>query len=513
MFSANGGSFGYYKVQAATGDVVGRSNYYFSYVKTQLDGYRQYSMQQRDRVNLSLGHAFSEHMNARLFYLFARVEEDLPGSLTGSQFHADPSQAVANNITNRWGRDFDLHHVGLQLRSQLSGGVRLEITPYLQYRDIVHPIFRVLDQINRDYGVESRLESAFKVAGQQHRLNLGGQLAAGRNNNEHYNNSGGIATSLQKKQKESARLFALYAEDIWGITQDLSVVAGVRYDRSTRKNEDQFLSDGDQSGERLYEFVMPKLGILYDLDEIRGQVYANLSRSVEPPLLSELNSFTQPGLVNIDAQDAWQYEIGTRGQSGGMGWDASAFIIELKNEIVNINVQPFPNAPFTVPSYRNARTTRHTGVELGLVMESSPLRRKSTTAFGFGNRLAYTYSTCTYVNDATYGNNELPGLPDHVVQAEVTVRAPFGLTVRPSVEWIPKDYMVNSTNTEHNHGWTVVNARAEQSINTLGGALYLEIRNLFNEVYSPSVNVDAANGAFYQPGDKRSIYFGFSVNK
>ena len=56
--------------------------------------------------------------------------------------------------------------------------------------------------------------------------------------------------------------------------------------------------------------------MLYSVPSVDGQVYANVSRSFEPPLLLELNSLTVPGFIDIDGQDAWQFEIGFRGHTG-----------------------------------------------------------------------------------------------------------------------------------------------------------------------------------------------------
>jgi hypothetical protein len=36
----------------------------------------------------------------------------------------------------------------VQLCGQLGAHTRIDVAPYVQYRDIVHPIFRVIDQIS-----------------------------------------------------------------------------------------------------------------------------------------------------------------------------------------------------------------------------------------------------------------------------------------------------------------------------------------------------------------------------
>src|SRR6059058_4273789 len=74
-----GGSFGFYKTQLESGGTRGAADYYASYGRTSLDGYRQWSSTQRDRVNLHGGYRVSDNTDARAFYFFAHVKEDLPG--------------------------------------------------------------------------------------------------------------------------------------------------------------------------------------------------------------------------------------------------------------------------------------------------------------------------------------------------------------------------------------------------------------------------------------------------
>jgi iron complex outermembrane receptor protein len=139
---AQTGSFGFFKGQVASGRVLGDFNYYASYARTDVGGFREYSGQARDRVNVHLGQRLGENLDLRGFYWFAKVEEDLPGSLTQAALQSDRRAADPNNLSNRYGRDYELHHVGLQLRSQLGERTQLDVAPYFQHRDIVHPIFR-----------------------------------------------------------------------------------------------------------------------------------------------------------------------------------------------------------------------------------------------------------------------------------------------------------------------------------------------------------------------------------
>ena len=505
---AQGGSFGFYKTQLESGASRGNSNYYASYARTSMDGYRQWSAQQRDRVNLHGGYRFSPNTDARVFYFFANVKEDLPGALTRAVFESDPRAADPGNVSGRWGRDYILHHVGLQLRTQISPTQRLEISPYTQYRDIDHPIFQVISQLSHDYGAEIRYENTADLGSLSNRFTIGFQPAYESLLNHQYVNDAGEHGALTKDQHDRVKTFALYMEDVLSLTPRLSAVLGIRGERATRETEDFFLSNGDQSDKRVYKPVSPKVGLLYSFAPDGAQLFANASRSFEPPLLLELNSLAVPGFIALEGQSAWQYEVGARGRTIGLAWDLSAYDIELRNEILNINVQPFPGAPFTVPTYRNAPKSRHKGLEVGLSYQlPGAVFVRGDVADHVSLRTSYTLARYTYVDDSTYQNNDIPGAPHQVLATEIKYTHPVGFSLAPSIEWIPQSYFLDSQNTVKNDGWTNISLRAELAT-SFGMNLFAAGQNLTNRRFSQSVQVDNAAGKWFEPADGRSFYAG-----
>ncbi|MEO8480384.1 MAG: TonB-dependent receptor plug domain-containing protein, partial [Gemmatimonadota bacterium] len=79
--TAEGGANGLFKGQLSSGGTAGKLDWYGSYTRTSLDGYRAWSDQGRDRVNAHLGYLISPTTDIRAFYLFAHVREHLPGAL------------------------------------------------------------------------------------------------------------------------------------------------------------------------------------------------------------------------------------------------------------------------------------------------------------------------------------------------------------------------------------------------------------------------------------------------
>ena len=502
------GSFGFYKAQVESGGESNGLDYYASYARTALDGYRDWSSQERDRINLHAGYRFSSAVDARTFYFFARVSEELPGSVNAETLRRAPSTAAPQNVANRWGRDYDLHHVGLQLRAQLDESQRIEVSPYLQYRDIDHPIFEVISQISRDVGVEARYENSASLFGRDNRLTVGFQLAGERMDNRQYRNMQGKHGDLTKNQKDRVSTAAAYFENAFGITDKLTAVLGARGETTTRTTLDSFLANGDQSDKRSFKPLTPRAGVLYDFAS-GSQVFGNVSRTYEPPLLLELNSLAVPGFIELDGQSAWQLEIGTRGSRGGLAWDLAAYDIELDNEILNIQVRPFPGAPFTVGTYRNADRTRHSGLEAGASWRApGGIFLRGDLKDHVQLRTAYTYSRFTFVKDSVFAGNDLPGAPPHHGLFEVKYWNPAGFSIAPSIEIVPQSYFVNSENTARNDAWNSISVRAEWVSPRSGLSVFGGASNLTNRRYSASVQVDNAAGNYFEPADPRAFYFG-----
>jgi iron complex outermembrane receptor protein len=504
-----GGTYGFAKGQLASGGVSGALDWYGSFAHTQTDGYRDWSDQRRDRVNLHAGYHLSRASDVRAFYFAAHVQEHLPGSLTRTEFDATPTAATPTNVSGRWGRDYDLHHVGLQYRAQLSPTQRLEVSPYLQYRDIDHPIFEVIAQISHDVGAEVRYENSSALFGKSNQFTLGLQPALGNTQNKQFQNNAGKHGNLTRDEHDRATSLAFYAENALSLSRRLTASTGVRVERSTRKVEDFFLSNGDQSDSRMYDVISPRVGLLLQATT-STQLFANASRTVEPPLLLELSSFGNGGgFIPLKAQSAWQYELGGRTTQLGMSWELSLYDIELRNELLNLNVQPFPGALFTVPTYRNAPRTRHAGIEAGASFQRwIGMLARGDVRDAVSGRVSYTYNRFTFTDDPTFQGNDIPGAPWQYVSGELKYEHPSGFSIAPTIEWVPGSYFLNSANTVTNGAWANLGLRAEWSIQRLGATVFTAAQNLTNERYSGSVQVDNAANRYFEPSDARSFFAG-----
>ena len=512
------GSWGFIKNYVGTGQVYGPFDLYVGLSDTEINGYREHADQIRRRAYGSFGYRLAGGTTIRLDLGYVYNKENLPGSLTQAQMNQDPRQRNPAASGLKEERNYDYTRAALTVRTPLSKDQVLEWFTQYNYQDMDHPLsFAIIDNTTSSYGTELRYLLSAPLFGLSSRLVAGLQLFGTRQIDVQFANRNGNRGPRIKNQYNIATNIAGYVEEQLDLTPTFTAVAGGRINYAMREVRDRFLSNGNQSDQVDSFGVSPTAGFIWRVAPTM-QVYGNASRAYEPPALLELTAPGQIGgdLSQLNPQRSWQFEVGTRGNAGErLAWDLSVYDIELWDEIQNVNVQPFPGAPFTIPRFRNINRSRHTGVEAGgdLLLVKDVLPRLGLGRAGDTLRalLAYTWSRFVFVNDANFGNNTIPGVPTHFIQTALRYDHASGFWLAPGLDIVPTNYFVNSANTDRNCAYTLFNVKAgfDHAPTRLG--VFFAATNLADvRSYSPAVATDDANRSYYFPGDSRSFYGGVS---
>lgn len=498
-----GGSFGSFKGYFSTGGERGRFGYFLAVSDVELNGYREHSAQGRRRLFSNFTFKYDNNTDLYGDLMFANFAENYPGSLTYEEYKTDPRQANPEDVSANWGRFANYYRGAVGMKKRVSSRHEFSFNVSAQYRDLIHPIFNFLDQDTRTFDGEFR----YSYTGVKDRFVIGlapqSTWTAGRR----FDNNFGVQGAQAAHFDSLATNYGIYFENQYDITPKFTLVAGGRVDLSKRRYTDLFLSDGDQSDERTYNSFTPKIGFVWRANE-NAQVFANVSRSYEPPLLLELTSFGfVSGFLPLNAQDSWQVEVGTRGDifTKRLNYEIAFYNSAICNEVLNQNLRPFPNAPFTIPSYRSVAKTRHTGFELSTdaVLADNFFTENAKLSW----RTAYTFANLKFTEDADFDGNFIPGQPKHLFRSEVRYDHPKGLWIAPGIDWSPAAYFVNSGNTATNEQYAVFNLHAGLDRRTF--RIFLDAFNLFDRNYSGSVQVDDAAGRYYEPSNGRGVTVGF----
>jgi iron complex outermembrane receptor protein len=511
------GSFGYLKNYVGTGQVYGPFDLYVGLSDTEVNGFRQHGDQIRRRAYASLGYRLAGGTTVRLDLGYVQNEENLPGALTAPEMDRNRRQRNPAASAFSEERNYDYTRGALTVRTPLSENQVLEWFTQLNYQDMDHPLsFAIIDDTTYSYGTELRYVLTAPFFGLASRLTAGFQFFGTRQIDVNFVNNRGNRGAKNKDQFNIANNIAGYVEEQLDLTAAFTAVAGGRVNYATREVRDRFEANGNPSDAVDFFSASPRAGFVWKVVPT-VQVFGNASHAYEPPLLLELTAPGQIGgnLSQLTAQKSWQFEVGTRGNAGErLAWDVSVYDAELWDEIQNVNVQPFPGAPFTIPRYRNIDRSRHTGVEAGVDLL---LAKDILSRIGLGRtgdtlraRAAYTWSRFVFVNDANFGDNDLPGAPRHFIQTELRYDHGSGFWMAPGLDIVPKGYFVNSQNDARNDPYTLVNFKAGFEHKPSGLGVFFEARNLTDTSYSAAVTTDDANRRFFFPGDGRSFYGGLS---
>lgn len=540
-----GGSFGMYMGQVSSGKVLqpfkvgnmnATSDYYISTSGTHMDGYQTNSQQSRQRLNANFGLQLGEHQELRFYILQSNVSERLPGALTTNQLFTDPTQSGGRtpganpaggtffscNLSNeacKYGRYYNQQRIGLAYRYEFSPTQFIEVVPYFSNQYVDHPIFQTIRQDNMNVGGEIRYSNNDRLFGLDNRFVVGHQPRYGNQHQQRFVNINGSIGALAQNAFLRTTYFGTYAEDQLDVNEQLTLVAGLRWDYSGRQGVLQGYSPVGGSGQnapsalsstqnplRHYDAISPKFGFVYRTTET-SQLYFNASRGYEAPINAELtsafnfNGTANTGFLNLDAQRAWQFELGHRGKTkdGRYQWDVTVFDLEMQKEILT-NVINNQN------SFMNANGTRHTGLELGGGMVATRglfVKGAPEEADQISMRAMYTWSHFVFTEDV-YGattaggpanqviakkGNFVAGAPQHSIAYEVRYDHPKSWWLAPNIEYVPTGIDVNYLNTAKAPAYFVMNMKAGWEIGN-GLRFFAEGRNLTDKTYAGAVVVN-----------------------
>jgi iron complex outermembrane receptor protein len=496
----DGGSHGMLREHVDVARVHGDWDLYAAATNQTGQGYRPQSQQNLQFGALNLGRSFGEDREIRLIVNGWNINQEIPGALTLAQFRANPRQPAPGNYANDQGRNQRGLRTSLRTTWRLSDSTVLEAGGYAVWKDLDHPIFQVIDQQSRNYAAFARLDWEGELGGLRADAYAGAWVRTGDLDSNFYVNLKGARGGPTSRTLQNADATDVFAEGRLFVTPHLAIVAGGTWGRAGRDYQ-SFAIPGvagtfNLKASRDYDWVAPRLGLLWEAED-GAQVFANVTRSVEPPNLGSMSP-TNTGFAPVRAQDAWTAEAGFRGRRGPFLLDVTVYRAWLDRELLQFTVAP--NIP---ASTFNADRTIHQGIEAALDWTVTP---------GLRLRQTWTYSDFRFDGDVQYGDNRLPIVPKHFYRAELRYDHPAGWFIAPSLEWSASRIQVDYVNLTQAPSYAVLNLNAGYAVNERI-QLFVDIRNVTNKDYISNVQAQiraTAASATYWPGDGRSIFGGIS---
>jgi iron complex outermembrane receptor protein len=512
------GSFGYNKVFGSTAGVAKpeamRGNvwdYYVAGSQTKQDGFRDHAAMENQKILANFGVKVSKDIESRFYVAAVRSRTQLPGYLTKAELANDPS--IASSSTTNGGtiypfrvdsnrrRDVDTQRVANKTTVR-NGNTLYEFAAYAMNYSLWHPIDAIIEQNAKSIG--GHLKATSQLGSHQLSVaylpSVGSTKGTSKPNANNQGYATGAATSIYDQQSTNDSFFI---EDKYKSSERTTWTAALQYDRANRKVSDVVLASNNY--DHNFSQWSPRVGVTHELSASH-QVFASISRNFEPPIFGLAGTTTTAN----KPQTGTTFEVGTRGETRDgahqYGWDVTYYHAKLENEFLSVCA----NNACTTSATTNIPKSLHHGIELGL----SHLYDKR-----LDTRLALLYSDFKFVDNATAGNNALPGFPPVIVRGEVLYRLGTAVNGKPSIyagpkfEWVPRKAPMDNANTVYNDAYTLVGFKAGQAIDKKW-SWFLDARNLTDKKYAATTNIAAnyttvpGDGRRYYPGDGRSVYVG-----
>lgn len=500
------GAHNYLRGQLARGWIMNNGmDVYSSFTGIEQNGFRDNSEQETLRYYGNIGKQWHEHAETRIHFDLQDNNIELPGSLTKSQLETNPTQANAESLLRNSQRDINMVRVSAQHSLLLEHGT-WDVGASVQHLDTRIPLaFAFLEADQNDVSISSRLTQSRMLNNTMHHFVLGGVVVWGDNEGDRFRYAFADVKGTQSRDDDDrAWGVELFAQDRFAVNENTDLILGAQVIHASRKTSETPISITGVEGESVnrseyYTGFNPRIGFIHQMND-GLQLFGNVSRSFEPPTVTESSALLDDGSFEIlDAQKATTFELGIRGTVANLNVDVAAYYSHVEDEILN---QEDPSVPSgsgeTV--FSNADDTEHSGIELNMQGELFS---------GLNVTLTYTYNDFKFDNDDLYGNNELPGIPKHLLNAEIMYRTESGFYFGPTLDY-SSDWYVDFANSFKANAYTLFGAKAGY---TFGDDLriFVQAINLDDENYASNTAIaDIADetSSLFNPGLERSFYFG-----
>lgn len=506
-FELGGDDYRHWQVRAAGVSEQG-VDAYVALSEFSTEGSREHSQQKVRRFYGNLGYRHNATAESRLHLTVEQNRQQFPGALSLEQFHSNPSQAAARalrvneglDLWPRWNLAF--HHVW-----EPSAGQRLLVGTYIGHTSFVNPNANLeLSYKSRDYGIAVRHEWTAQLAGRPLLGHWGVNLAWSQSKNQTHGPVWLGAQLLDARnilfEDIDSHLWTheAYGELRWELLPKLTLVGGLLATWAERDitldvvNQAQAfpLFRGGQQDQR-YSAVSPRLGVLWQVSA-QAQLFANLSRSFEPPTAAE---FVGANGV-LQAQRATTIEVGSRGGSTSFNWEVAAYHNRTSPELLAIEFPPGSGRYST----GNIERTRRLGLESKLQGRWRLPQQWGSLDWG----LAYTWSRGRISRSVGFDGKVLPSLPEHYGRVSLRYVHPNGWYAGPDWEGASSWY-VDQANTLRAPGYGLWNLTAGYARPDAKGRVFVSVRNLANKAYIASTKYVVAASPeveVFNPGQGRT---------
>ncbi|HHX4929996.1 TPA: TonB-dependent receptor family protein [Acinetobacter baumannii] len=493
------------------------------------DGYREHSGAEKVLNNAKLSWNLDDGSKINWVTNYVKIHTDDPQGLTHDQWNANPKQQVPFLKQFNVRKDIEQTQTGVTWSKPINDKNELYAMAYLgnrqvtQYQSIpkstqdasINHAGGVIDFERNYYGADFRWTGKELLPNTT--LSVGVALDAMDEDRKGFENfnlvngqpSYGVKGNLRRDEDNTLWNIDPYLQASWQFLPTWRLDTGVRYSNVHYKSEDNYLSNGDDSGKTDYDKVLPSVALSWQiLPELMA--YVSYAKGFETPTFTEMayRPDGQSGFnFDLTASTSDTYETGLKSQNQLGDFTLAVFQTKTKDDIVSAGNS---NGRST---FRNADKTLREGVEFA--WNKKLWRDLIATA-------SYSYLEATFDADIpALGNiaqissgNAIPGIAKNQAYASLAWQPSHGLYGGVDVQYMDKVY-VNDTNSDAAPSYSVTSANVgyawvmgDWKVNS-----FARVDNLFDKKYVGSVIVNDGNSRYFEPADGRNWSAGLRVIK
>jgi Fe(3+) dicitrate transport protein len=450
---ATTGNRAFFDATATGSGTIGRTGIFAAYTRKQGEGAREFTRSELNDLSAKVVQTLNDS-NALSFKMSYYGEDSnvTYSGLTEAEYRLDPRGNAFRNdrfYGDRWG--FSGSHTGV-----LSPRMSLTTNAYANYfkrhwwrqssnsgqrpnRLNVDPDCRSMADLNTTCGNEGRLRE-YETYGIEPRMiynydaggSIRGELQAGvrlhlehqdrrQENGDLPDSRTGVPVEINTRRNFAVSGF-VQNRFVFG---DLAITPGVRIERINVRRQN-LLAVPPASGQTTVNAVIPGIGVAYS-GIPRTTIFAGAHRGFSPPRAEDIIG-NNGGVVELNAEKSWNYEVGVRtNPAPGVRLEGTFFRLDYANQIVPASLAGGIGATLT-----NGGETLQQGFEFSGQVDSGQLFRSAHNIY---LRTAVTWLPTADFRGVRYSSvsptvlitgKRLPYVPEMLTTASIGYAHPSG---------------------------------------------------------------------------------------
>jgi len=504
--SVAAGSYDFQRYQVKAAKAGESIDYLISASQTMLDGYRDHS--KFESTSLTARMAYRPTQQDEFLFSLSAIDQPIAqdaGGISEEQVTIDRRSARAANELFDADEILDQQRLAAMYKTDRLGG-ELTVRNYYANRDFKNTLpFTSGGAVNLQrfyYGLGAQYAS---VQSSLSRIQFvsGFDLDRQDDDRRRFDNNDGEVGALVFDQNEKVESNGVFLQASLEVSESWNLSAGLRFDDVDFDVSDQFVADGDDSGDISFQEWSPSLSASYTNDV--GVWFAAFGTSFETPTTTEFANPDGTGGFNqsLRPQTSESLEIGFKSTIGQMVLAMTAFHIDLEDELVPFELATSPGRTF----YANAGASTRNGLEAEFSWNISE---------NLSADLSWTWSDFTFdrfeLDGEDFAGNRQPGLPEHFGFFALRYAPRESTTLEFELRYAGELFATND-NQVLIDSYAVSNLRLSQKWQKGQRTIqaFVGINNLFDERYNSNIRINAFGGRYFEPAAERNWYAGVSA--